>query len=128
PEPEFHVTGAEEGAQYVTPPSTAPPAPSTPPTPPATDEGFAQAKSILAHLEDLQSGLRTLCAEQTWIQFQLVEGEFDELLRCLERDPGLNSYVHDKIRYAVLDEKCRGNMFIVRAGVTTTLRRGSLLF
>jgi len=80
--------------QYVTPPSSF----IGPPTPPATDERFPQAERILEHFKDIQNGQRRLCGKQTWIQFWLADGEFDELVRRLEGNPDLNGYVKDKIR------------------------------
>ena len=94
-------------AQYVTPPSSF----IEPLTPPATDERFPQTKRILAYFKDLQSGHRKLCGEQTWIQFRLGEGEFDEVVRRLEGDPDLNRYVNDKIRY---DYDGRTRQFVIR--------------
>ncbi|KAL5117542.1 hypothetical protein ACEQ8H_004572 [Pleosporales sp. CAS-2024a] len=67
-------------------------------TPPTTEDKFPQAERILALFKDIQSGCRRLCGEQEYIQFQLVDGEFDEILRRLEGDPDLEGYVNDKIR------------------------------
>jgi hypothetical protein len=88
-----------EGTEHVTPPSSF----IGPPTPPATDKRFPQAERILAHFRDIQSGHRKLCGDQSWIQFWLGEGEFDELVRRLWGDPGLERFVKDKVRLVNLD-------------------------
>jgi hypothetical protein len=36
--------------------------------------------------------------EQRWTEFQLAQGEYDEIGRRLERDMALFGYVKDKIR------------------------------
>ncbi|KAK7189311.1 hypothetical protein DPSP01_012985 [Paraphaeosphaeria sporulosa] len=94
-------------AQYVTPPSSF----IGPPTPPATEERFPQAERILAHFKDIQSGRQRLCREQRRIQFWLVDGEFDEIVRRLEGNPDLNGYVKDKVRY---DYDYRTRQFAIR--------------
>ncbi|KAF2450856.1 hypothetical protein P171DRAFT_348482 [Karstenula rhodostoma CBS 690.94] len=94
-------------AQYVTPPSSF----IGPPTPPATRERFSQVEHILAYFKDIQSGRRKLCGKHKWIQFWLVDGEFDEIVRRLEEDPDLDGYVKDKVRY---DYDHRTRQFVIR--------------
>ncbi|KAH8725902.1 hypothetical protein GQ44DRAFT_771846 [Phaeosphaeriaceae sp. PMI808] len=71
---------------------------------PATEERFPQVERVLVYFEDIQSGRRKLCGEQTWIQFRLTGGEFGEILRRLRGDPNLYGYVRDKIRYDYDDQ------------------------
>lgn len=66
-------------------------------TPPSTNQkAFVQAPRILALFKDREAGRGT--KQQPWTEFQLAEGEYDELERQLKRDESLFGFVQDKIR------------------------------
>jgi hypothetical protein len=65
--------------------------------PPSTNkQAFVQAPRILALFKDREAGRGT--KQQPWTEFQLAEGEYDELERQLKRDESLFGFVQDKIR------------------------------
>ena len=72
--------------------------------PPPTDEKpFTQAPRVIALFKDIQAGRHG--QQPPWIEFQLVNGEYDEIERQLRRDELLFGYVKDKIRCVrVLEE------------------------
>lgn len=68
--------------------------------PPSTDEKqekhFAQAPRVIAFFREIKAG--TYTTERSWIELQLVPGEYEEIERQLERDEDLWGVVQDKIR------------------------------
>ncbi|KAF2726979.1 hypothetical protein EJ04DRAFT_539181 [Polyplosphaeria fusca] len=82
-------------ATHITPPSSFA---NDPLTPPPTDEiPFPQARRIVSLFKSIQDGRYS--QKQSWSEFQLVPGEYDEIERQLERDEALSGYIQDKIRY-----------------------------
>jgi hypothetical protein len=67
-------------------------------TPPPTDEKqYARVRRVLTLFEAIRDGNH---AEQSpWREFQLAEGDYDEIERRLKQDEALLGYVKDKIRY-----------------------------
>ena len=79
--------------QNITPPSSF----ARPLTPPPTDEKqFPQVHRVLALFKNIRAGRHT--KQQLEIEFQLVEGDYDEIDRQIDRDEVLSGYVKDKIR------------------------------
>lgn len=66
-------------------------------TPPPTDEKqFPQVPRVLALFKQIQTGRST--RRGPWTEFQLAEGEYDEVERRLQQDESLWGYAKDKIR------------------------------
>lgn len=66
-------------------------------TPPPTDEKrFPQVPRVLALFKQIQTGRST--RRDPWTEFQLAEGEYDEVERRLQQDESLWGYAKDKIR------------------------------
>ncbi len=59
-------------------------------------KGFDQIPQIIAIFEEREAG--KIFNTNEWIEFQLVQGEYEELQRRLERNEELFGYVQDKIR------------------------------
>lgn len=73
-----------------------------PPTPPTTADGkgSAQARIVIEYLRDLQYGRRRASESgRACNRFELAAGEYEEVLRRLERDVELRGFVEDKVRY-----------------------------
>ena len=83
--------------QNITPPSSFLGAPLTPP--PTCKNAFTQASRIIALFKDIKAGRHA--KQHPWTEFQLAEGEFDELERRLRQDESLFEFVKDKTRYVV---------------------------
>jgi hypothetical protein len=80
--------------QHVTPPSSFT---SQPLTPPLTDKRpSAGALRVIALFRQIQAGRNT--KQGTWIEFQLAQGEYDEIESTLWQDDVLSGFVKDKIR------------------------------
>jgi hypothetical protein len=80
--------------QNITPPSSFV---NTPPTPPPTDEKtVTQAARVIALFNDIKAGRHV--KQQPWTEFQLVQGEYDEIEHQLSRDETLYGIFKDKIR------------------------------
>jgi len=65
-------------------------------TPPTDKKQFAQAHRVIALFREIRAGRHI--KRHPWTEFQLAEGEYDEIERQLERDEVLSGYVKDKIR------------------------------
>ena len=83
--------------QNITPPSSFPSALLTPP--PTCKKAFTQASRVIALFKDIQAGRHV--NQNPWTQFQLAQGEFDEIERRLRQDESLFGFVKDKTRYVV---------------------------
>ncbi|KAL5406973.1 hypothetical protein PMIN04_011852 [Paraphaeosphaeria minitans] len=79
----------------ITPPSSFANHPLTPP--PTDEKQFAQVHRVIALFEEIRTGKHI--KRHPWTEFQLAEGDYDEIERQLERDEVLSGYVKDKIRY-----------------------------
>ncbi|KAF1952018.1 hypothetical protein CC80DRAFT_573058 [Byssothecium circinans] len=91
-----------EMQQQVTPQSFA----DQPLTPPLPDKKpFTVAPSVLALWRQLQAHKDV--GEDPWIEFQLAEGEYDQIQSELQQDDELSGFVADKIRYNYDGEKRR---------------------
>ena len=67
------------------------------PSPPPTDKkAFTQASRIIALFKDIEAGRHV--KEHPWTEFQLLQGEYDDIERQLRRDEALLRYTKDKIR------------------------------
>jgi hypothetical protein len=73
--------------QHITPPSSFVDAPLTPP--PTDEKAFAQAPRVIALFKDIQAGRHI--KQHPWTEFQLAQGEYDEVERRLKRDESLHS-------------------------------------
>ena len=80
--------------QHVTPPSSFTQQPLTPP--PTDKKHFTEAPRVIAHFRHIQAGRDT--GGEPWKEFQLVQGEYDQIERTLQQDDVLSGYVDDKIR------------------------------
>ena len=80
--------------QHITPPSSFVVAPLTPP--PTDEKAFTQAPRVIALFKDIEAGRHI--QQYPWTEFQLIQGEYDEIERRLERDEWLWGFVKDKIR------------------------------
>jgi hypothetical protein len=88
------ISQAVVAQDRITPPSSFT---DEPLTPPLTDKKpFATAPRIIAFFRHIQAGRNT--NQRPWIEFQLVRGEYDEIVRTLQEDDVLAGYVKDKIR------------------------------
>ena len=83
--------------QNITPPSSFLGAPLTPP--PTCKKAFPQASRVIALFKDIKAGRHV--NQHPWTQFQLAQGEFDEIERRLKQDESLFGFVKDKTRYVV---------------------------
>jgi len=81
--------------RHITPPSSFVGAPLTPP--PTNEKAFTQAPRVIALFKDIQAGKHI--KHHPWTEFQLAQGEYDEIEHQLDRDKLLFGYVQDKIRY-----------------------------
>ena len=81
----------------ITPPSRILGAPLTPPS--TCKKSFPQACRVIALFKDIKAGRHV--KQHPWTQFQLAQGEFDEIERCLRQDESLFGFVKDKTRYVV---------------------------
>jgi hypothetical protein len=82
--------------QHITPPSSLADAPLTPP--PTDEKQFTHVHRVIALFEDIQAGRHF--TRDPWTEFQLAEGDYDEIERQLKQDKVLLGFVQDKIRYA----------------------------
>lgn len=80
--------------QKTTPPPSFTERPLTPP--PTDEKQFPQIPRVLALFKQIQTGRST--RRDPWTEFQLAEGEYDELERRLQQDESLWGYAKDKIR------------------------------
>lgn len=78
----------------ITPPSSFANHPLTPP--PTDEKQFAQVHRVIALFEEIRAGRHI--KRHPWTEFQLAEGDYDEIERQLEQDEVLSGYVKDKIR------------------------------
>ena len=81
--------------QHITPPSSLVTAPLTPPL--TVEKQFPQVHRVLALFEEIRAGRHV--KRDPWIEFQLVEGDKDEIERRLKQDKVLSGFVQDKKRY-----------------------------
>jgi hypothetical protein len=81
--------------QHITPPPSLADAPLTPP--PTDEKQFVQVHRVLALFEQIRAGRHV--KRDSWTEFQLVPGEYDDLERRLKQDEALSGYVEDKIRW-----------------------------
>lgn len=81
--------------QQVTPPSSFINDPLTPPS--TNEKHFPGALSVLALFRKIKAGRHA--DEPSWVRFQLVPGEYEEIERVLKADAQLGGFVEDKIRY-----------------------------
>jgi hypothetical protein len=81
--------------QHITPPSSFVVAPLTPP--PTDEKAFTQAPRVIALFKDIEAGKHI--KQHPWTEFQLTQGEYDEIERRLKRDEWLWGFVKDKVRY-----------------------------
>lgn len=65
--------------------------------PPTEDQVFTQAPRVITLLKDIQAGRHA--KEQSWTEFQLAVGEYDEIELQLKQDKWLFGFVKDKIRF-----------------------------
>jgi hypothetical protein len=96
------------------------------PSPPPTDKkAFTQASRIIALFKDIEAGRHV--KEHPWTEFQLLQGEYDDIERQLRRDEALFGYTKDKIRCVALNNDTGaandGNL----TGTTTTQEATDLL-
>lgn len=80
--------------QQVTPPSSFINDPLTPPS--TNEKHFPGALSVLALFRKIKAGRHA--DEPSWVRFQLVPGEYEEIERVLKADAQLGGFVEDKIR------------------------------
>src|SRR2546421_5509922 len=85
--------------QHITPPSSFGVAPPLTP-PPTSEKAFSQAPRVIALFKDIEAGRHI--KQHPWTEFQLVQGEYDEIERQLERDEWLWGFVKNKVRYVVI--------------------------
>ncbi|KAI9695105.1 MAG: hypothetical protein M1820_008909 [Bogoriella megaspora] len=79
----------------VTPPSSFT---SQPLTPPSTDkEPWWEGRRVIALFRQIQAGRNS--KQGTWIEFQLAQGEYEEIESKIQQDDVLEGYVKDKICY-----------------------------
>jgi hypothetical protein len=83
--------------QNITPLSSFLGAPLTPP--PTCKKTFTQASRIIALFKDIQAGRHA--KQHPWTEFQLAQGEYDEIERQLRQDDLLFGFVKDKTRYVI---------------------------
>ncbi|KAF2001250.1 hypothetical protein P154DRAFT_490637 [Amniculicola lignicola CBS 123094] len=89
--------------QHIAPPSRFT---NEPLTPPLTDKKlFAGALRVIAFFRHIQAGENI--KQGPWIEFQLAQGEYDEIERTLQQDDVLAGYVKDKIRYDYDEDRGR---------------------
>lgn len=89
--------------QHATPPSSFTQQPLTPP--PTDKKPSAEARRVITLFRHIQAGRDT--GGDTWAEFQLATGEFDQLQSTLQQDGVLSGFVKDKIRYDYDEENCR---------------------
>lgn len=80
---------------HTTPPSSFAERPLTPP--PTDEKRFSHVRQVLRLFTDIRAGRHV--NRGAWAEFQLAEGEYDEIERRLEQDEALLGYVKDKIRW-----------------------------
>jgi hypothetical protein len=78
----------------ITPPSSFTNHPLTPP--PTNEKQFVQAHRVVVLFKEIQAGKHI--KRHPWTEFQLAEGDYDEIERQIKRDEVLSGYVKDKIR------------------------------
>jgi len=78
----------------TTPPSSFAKHPLTPP--PTHEKQFARVRRVLTLFEAIRDGSHA--GKIPWREFQLAEGDYDEIGRRLKQDEALSGYVKDKIR------------------------------
>ncbi|KAL5118396.1 hypothetical protein ACEQ8H_003746 [Pleosporales sp. CAS-2024a] len=89
--------------QLVTPPPTST---KQPLTPPLTDKKQSLGvQRVIALFKQIQAGTDTV--QDGRIEFQLAEGEYDQIESLLHSDDALSGYVEDKIRYNYDGNKCK---------------------
>ncbi|KAF2787667.1 hypothetical protein K505DRAFT_316306 [Melanomma pulvis-pyrius CBS 109.77] len=89
------MSSSQAPITHITPPSSFA---NHPLTPPATNEKqFAQVHRVIALFEEIRAGRHI--KRHPWTEFQLAEGDYNEIERRLEQDKVLSGYVQDKIRY-----------------------------
>jgi hypothetical protein len=87
--------------QRVTPPSSFT---HQPLTPPLTDrKPLAGARRVIALFSQIQAG--THPNQGSWTEFQLAQGEFDQIEDTLRQDSVLRGFVEDKIRLVNLQDR-----------------------
>jgi hypothetical protein len=79
----------------TTPPSSFADHPLTPP-PPTDEKRFTQVQPVLALFKAIQNGQHA--RQGSWREFQLEEGEYEEIELRLKEDNELFGYTKDKIR------------------------------
>ncbi|KAF2804388.1 uncharacterized protein BDZ99DRAFT_397834 [Mytilinidion resinicola] len=88
--------------RHVTPPSRST---NQPLTPPLTDKKpFTEAPRVIAQFRQIQAGRDT--GREPWKEFELAQGEYDQIEMTLQQDDVLSGYVEDKIRYDYDGDKC----------------------
>jgi hypothetical protein len=102
--------------QHITPPSSFVSAPLTPP--PTNEKAFTQAPRLIALFKDIEAG--KYIKEHPWTEFQLSQGEYDDIERQLRRDEALFGYVKDKIRCVASKNDTGAADDGNRTGMTTT--------
>jgi hypothetical protein len=67
-------------------------------TPPSSDEKrFSRVHQVLTLFKEIRAGKHT--KRDPWTEFQLAEGDYDEIERRLQQDEALSGFVKDKIRW-----------------------------
>ncbi|KAH8722734.1 hypothetical protein GQ44DRAFT_729367 [Phaeosphaeriaceae sp. PMI808] len=85
----------QESNQNIPPPSSSA---DLPLTSPLTDEKpFAQAPRVIALFHEIET--RKHGSRGPWNEFQLVEGEYDKIMRLLNQDEELLGFVKHKLKY-----------------------------
>jgi len=87
---------------HTTPPSSFVDRPLTPP--PTVEKQFSHVRPVLRLFTDIRAGSHV---RGPWTEFQLAEGEYDEIERRLEKDKALSGYVKDKIRWVCMTRSGR---------------------
>jgi hypothetical protein len=80
--------------QHVTPPPSFPNQPLTPPL--TVRKTSAEALRVIALFRQIQAAKNI--NQDTWIEFQLAQGEYDQIQSTLQQDSGLLGFVKDKIK------------------------------
>ncbi|KAF2844474.1 hypothetical protein T440DRAFT_473377 [Plenodomus tracheiphilus IPT5] len=88
--------------RHITPPSIFNGQPLTPPL--TVEKPYTEAPRVIAHFRQIQAGRDS--GGEPLKEFQLVQGEYEQIERTLLQDDVLSGYVKNKIRYDYDGDNC----------------------